>query len=381
MYHADRADANVIKPVKNPTTDPSQHRSDKIEVVFILDTTSSMGGMIEAAKEKIWSIASTMASAQSAPRIKMGLVAFRDRGDDYITKVIDLSDDLDSMYAQLMDFQALGGGDTPESVNQALYDAVHKVSWSQDENVYQVIFLVGDAPPHADYQNDVPFADSVNEARTKGIVVNAIQCGDDGVTLLNWQQIAQLGGGGFFQVGQEGSAIAVNTPFDKKLAELSKELDDTRLYFGSPEVKEEMKKKRQAANKLHAAASEASRARRATFNASKSGKANLLGEDELVDAVASGRVDLSQIEREQLPEPLQTLAPAKQQELIAETAQKRQKLEIQIDNLARQRARFLQDQVSAKGTVASSLDEKIYSAVRDQAFKKGFVYEAGAAAY
>ena len=46
--------------------------------------------------------------------------------------LVDLSDDLDSVYAALMDFQADGGGDTPESVNKALYDAVHQMSWSQD---------------------------------------------------------------------------------------------------------------------------------------------------------------------------------------------------------------------------------------------------------
>lgn len=45
----------------------------KIEVVFVLDTTGSMSGLINAAKEKIWSIASTMAQAQTAPEIKMGL--------------------------------------------------------------------------------------------------------------------------------------------------------------------------------------------------------------------------------------------------------------------------------------------------------------------
>ncbi len=107
-------------------------QSHRIEVVFVLDTTSSMSGLIQAAKEKIWSIATTMAGAQENPDIKMGLVAFRDRGDAYITRVFDLSDDLDSMYASLMDFRAQGGGDGPESVNQALYDSIHKVSWSND---------------------------------------------------------------------------------------------------------------------------------------------------------------------------------------------------------------------------------------------------------
>jgi len=53
----------------------------RIDVVFVLDTTGSMGGMIEAAKEKIWSIASTMATAQPTPEIRMGLVAYRHTGD------------------------------------------------------------------------------------------------------------------------------------------------------------------------------------------------------------------------------------------------------------------------------------------------------------
>ena len=147
----------------------------RIDVVFVLDTTGSMGGMIEAAKEKIWSIASTMATAQPTPEIRMGLVAYRDRGDAYVTRVFDLSSDLDSVYAELMDFRADGGGDGPESVNKALHDAVHKMSWSQDTQAYRVLFLVGDAPPHMDYQDDVKYKDTVAMAQDKGITINTIQ--------------------------------------------------------------------------------------------------------------------------------------------------------------------------------------------------------------
>ena len=71
------------KTITNPlaSRNPQQQHQPKVDVVFVLDTTGSMGGMIEAAKEKIWSIASNMASAQPAPEIRIGLVAFRDRGD------------------------------------------------------------------------------------------------------------------------------------------------------------------------------------------------------------------------------------------------------------------------------------------------------------
>ena len=103
-----------------------------VEVVFVLDTTGSMGGLIAAAKDKIWSIANTLATADPAPQIRMGLVGYRDRGDAYVTLATPLSDDLDAVYTQLMQFQADGGGDGPESVNQALYEAVTRPDWSRD---------------------------------------------------------------------------------------------------------------------------------------------------------------------------------------------------------------------------------------------------------
>ncbi|MBA3564067.1 MAG: VWA domain-containing protein, partial [Gammaproteobacteria bacterium] len=187
-----------------------------VEVVFVLDTTSSMDGLIHAAKEKIWSIATTMASAQPAPVIRMGLVGYRDRDDQYVTRTVDLSKDLDSVYAALMDFQTGGGGDTPESVNEALHAAIHDISWSQDPQAYKVVFLVGDAPPHMDYQDDVPYPQTLADASQAGIVVNTIQCGQWGETIEPWQHIAQLGKGRFFQVGQAGSAVAIATPFDRE---------------------------------------------------------------------------------------------------------------------------------------------------------------------
>src|SRR5262245_36126558 len=94
----------------------------KVEVVFCLDTTGSMGGLIEGAKQKIWAICNQIANGKPVPDLKVGLVAYRDKGDAYVTKVIELTDDLDAIHGHLKGFQAQGGGDGPESVNQALED-------------------------------------------------------------------------------------------------------------------------------------------------------------------------------------------------------------------------------------------------------------------
>ena len=356
---------------------PLTNERPSIEVVFVLDTTGSMGGLIEAAKEKIWSIATTMASAEAAPEIKIGLVAYRDRGDAYVTRVVDLSADLDTMYATLMDFQADGGGDGPESVNQALYDAVHRISWSQDPDAYRVVFLVGDAPPHMDYQDDVKYPVSMQAAVDRGIVVNTIQCGDYAATGAQWQQIAQLTQGRYFQVEQAGSAVAIATPFDARLASLSQELDRTRLFYGDKAEKAKQKEKVQATDKLHAGASLESRARRAAFNASESGSINLLGDHDLAADVVSGKVDLSAVEAEHLPEPMQTMSLPEKKDLIVHTTAKRAELQSQIRELSAQRGNYLDDRVDAVGGARGSLDYKVFSAIREQAEEKGLVYEEG----
>ena len=383
LYPLHQGNATQSTQVQNTNTmiTPLDQGAAKVEVVFVLDTTSSMTDLIEAAKEKIWSIATTMASAQQAPEIKMGLVAFRDRGDAYVTKVIDLSRDLDSMYAALMDFRAEGGGDTPESVNQALHDAVHNISWSQDDRVYRVVFLVGDSPPHMNYQDEVQYPAILQSAADRGIVVNAIQCGPNPWTTKIWQQIAQLGDGRYFQVDQAGSAVAIATPFDRKLAEVSKLLDNTRLYHGPKEDREKQRRKLKAAEKLHNLSSIASRARRAEFNASASGKMNFLGQGELVDDVTEGRVDLSTMDRDDLPESMQVMSPAEQKAIIEEASKRRKQLEREVQELSAQRSTYLKQKIEEQGGAEDSLDEKIYSAVREQAAKIGLTYEAESSAY
>ena len=353
-------------------------QNPKIDVVFVLDTTGSMSGLIQTAKEKIWSIATTMASAQQTPEIRIGLVAYRDRGDAYVTKVVDLSDDLDSVYATLMDFQADGGGDGPESVNKALYDAVHNIAWSQDDQAYQVIFLVGDAPPHMDY-NEVRYPEIVAAAADKGIVVNTIQCGDMAMTVAPWTQIAALSNGSFFQVEQAGSAVAFTSPFDEEIAELSARLDDTRLYYGTEEEKNKMHSKVAATVKLNEGASVASRARRGTFNASVGGRANLLGENELVAAIESGKVDLDELEEDALPESLKPMAPEVQAAYIADLSAERQDLQRQIQDLSKDRNAYLETKVEEAGGMKSSLDQKLYDAVKEQAGVAGLEYEDGPA--
>ena len=349
----------------------------RVEVVFVLDTTGSMGGLIHAAKEKIWSIASTLAQAQQAPEISIGLVAYRDRGDAYVTQVVDLNRDLDSMYARLMDFAAEGGGDGPEAVNEALDAAIHRMSWSQDRSTYKVVFLVGDAPPHMDYQDGVQYPHVIAAAAAKGIVVNTIQCGSMSETVAPWQHIASLGSGRYFTVEQAGGAVAIATPFDSQIATLSAALDSTRVYYGTAQERSAMAAKVAATERLNEEASIAALARRGAFNVSESGAGNFLGERELVADVASGRVDLAALPPAALPPAVAALPAEEQRTFLAETAKKREELQRQIATLAAERDAYIEDEIEAQGGAATSLDQRIYDAVREQAAPLGLDYDDG----
>jgi Mg-chelatase subunit ChlD len=83
---------------------------DTLEMVFVLDTTGSMSGLIDGAKQRIWGIINDVMQKPSKPRVRVGLVAYRDNGDEYVTKLLAITEDLDKVYTTLMDYRADGGG-------------------------------------------------------------------------------------------------------------------------------------------------------------------------------------------------------------------------------------------------------------------------------
>ncbi|HET6899645.1 MAG TPA: vWA domain-containing protein, partial [Vicinamibacteria bacterium] len=95
----------------------------RVEVAFVLDTTGSMGGLIDGAKRRIWSIARRIGEGRPRPDLRIALVAYRDIGDAYVTRTYDFTGDMDEVFAHLSEFRAEGGGDGPEHVSAARHDA------------------------------------------------------------------------------------------------------------------------------------------------------------------------------------------------------------------------------------------------------------------
>lgn len=354
---------------------PAAEKSDKpaksrIEVCFVLDTTGSMSGLIEGAKQKIWSIANEMVSAKPTPEIRMGLIGYRDRGDEYVVKSFDLTSDIDAVYANLRGFSAGGGGDTPESVNEALNDAVHKMQWSKDRSVLKIIFLVGDAPPHMDYSNTPKYPEICQDAMKKDLIVNTVQCGGIVQTTPIWQEIAKLSEGSYAAIAQSGNMAAIATPMDAELAELNRKVGTTLVAYGDVAARRSLTAKQVAAEAAPASVS----ADRLAFNA-RYGVA-VQGEGELLDSLSSGKVKLTEVKKDQLPTEWQKLSDAELKAKIEKQQKERAELQAQIVKLSKDRDNYIAQERKRQATVgkSDSFDEKVAQAIRTQAAKKGIEY-------
>jgi Mg-chelatase subunit ChlD len=351
-------------------TAPTLQSKPCIEVCFVLDTTGSMGGLIEGAKQKIWSIANEMISAQPTPELKLGLIGYRDRGDEYVVKSFSLTDDIDAIYGHLREFQAGGGGDAPESVNEALAEAIHKMPWSGDSKVLKIIFLVGDAPPHMDYPNGPKYPDLCREAAKKDLIINTIQCGKMAETKPIWQEIAKLSEGSYVGISQSGNVAVISTPMDKELSRLNERIGTTLIPYGDSKLQAEV----HAKYAMAASAPVAAMADRLTYN-SKTGKA-LQGRGELVDALNDKRLKLDEIDQKQLPTELQKLDRNELQKRIAKTRDERADLQNQIVEVSKKREAYIQSEnkrLAAEGK-GDAFDQKVAETLRAQAAKKGISY-------
>jgi hypothetical protein len=359
---------------------PPATAKPKMEVCFVLDTTGSMGGLIQGAKDKIWSIANEMVSAKPTPEIRFGLIGYRDRGDEYVTQVYPLSEDLDDIYGKLMAFQAQGGGDTPESVNQALHEAVTKMDWSPDKHVLKIVFLVGDAPPQMGYQDDVKYPETCQLAVSKDLVINTIQCGAMAETTPVWNDIADKAEGEYAAILQDGGTIAVATPFDERISAVNRSLAGTVIGYGDDAVQMAVSGKlaAAAAAKAEAAADRADYLVKTKSAPAASAKV-ISGSEDLVALVEEGKLDLDKVEEEKLPPPLRSLPKEEQRALVEKNLAERHRLNAELEELVRKRSEFLEEEkkrLAAEGK-ADGFDARVKQMIQRQAASKGIGYGTG----
>jgi len=339
-----------------------------IEVAFVLDTTGSMGGLIEGAKRKIWSIATAIADGNAVADIRMGLVTYRDIGDDYVTTTYDLTTDIQDLYANLLAVKARGGGDWPESVNEALDVAINKLQWTPGNEARRIVFLVGDAPPHMDYAQDTKYPTTLAVAKQKNIVVNAVLAGSARDTERVWRDIAQNGNGRFIPIPQDGGEVVViETPFDDEIIILQNEINGTVIPYGPRALQKRTEEKARQLSEVAAAAPAAATDMASYLNKrSVASSEAITGGGDLVSDISSGRRKLDTVKDEELPETLRKLPPAQRSAMLEEKQKTRAALNVKLAGLVAKRDAFVAEHRAKTPQKQSSFDRVVEETLKKQ---------------
>ncbi|WCO03282.1 vWA domain-containing protein [Psychroserpens ponticola] len=343
--------------------------SKNTEIVFCLDATGSMSGLIDTAKEKIWDIVSDLAQNEDIDTLKMGMVFYRDRGDVFVTKQIPITIDLDEVYADLLEIQADGGGDTPESVNQALYESVTNMKWSSDKNTYKTIFVVGDCPPHMDYLNDIKYTESCKLAAEKGITINTIKLGNScSEAITHFKKMSECTNGSYLKLDQNAEDYTIATPYDSQITDVSKAIDNSRMYYGTTAEREYNYDKKDKSMKVYDDGSVTANSSRAEYKNSKVGKKGAYGTNEIINDYNDGKLKLDFIKEDELPKELRGMSKSQIETKINDLANQRKENYSKMQELIKLKNQYIKSKESEQ-TGKKSFSKEVIKIIKEQSEK------------
>ncbi|KAJ3051179.1 hypothetical protein HK097_007845 [Rhizophlyctis rosea] len=170
---------------REKATRPDFVEGNELDLCFALDCTGSMGSYIHTATESIKDIAYKLIQSEKA-KINFALIAYRDHPPQdltYVTNVHPFTSNIHTMKQYLSQQSAQGGGDGPEAVTAALYEALH-LPWRP--NATKVLVIIADAPPHGLGESGDGFPNGdpnnrdpiqiINEMRANGITIFSVAC-------------------------------------------------------------------------------------------------------------------------------------------------------------------------------------------------------------
>jgi hypothetical protein len=341
----------------------------RVDIVFCIDRSGSMSGVIETAKKKVWSIVNEVAKAKPSPALRIGLIGYGSA--ERLSHELQLTDDLDEVYKHLTTYRDDAGGS--EYVGYVINAAAERMKWSEGKQVLKIIYMIGNetarqGPSNMDYAKTAP------AAIAKGIIVNAIYCGDAGSSETDtWKEIAKLADGQFLQIAGDGGAVVVATPYDKELSELNTKLNGTYVAFGTRAVAGAANQVAQ--DSAAAALSEAVLADRAVAKAAPQYSNSTW---DLIDAAKDKNFDLKKLKVEELPEEMRKLDETGRKTFIEKKSRERGDLQKAVKETATKRDAFVKaeaDKAAKSGKPGDSLDGAIRDSLRKQAESKGFAFE------
>lgn len=116
-----------------------------LDLCFMVDTTGSMADELLYLQSELDDVIGRVQAELPEVDISLGLLFYRDEGDEYVVRSSDFTPDIAAQRKFLLAQEADGGGDYPEAVHEALETALN-LSWR--EGTRKILIPVLDAPPH-----------------------------------------------------------------------------------------------------------------------------------------------------------------------------------------------------------------------------------------
>lgn len=342
-----------------------------VDLVIALDVSSSMSGLIDSAKQRLWDVVNELAQANPQPDLRLAILTYGDpsygQQSGYVRLDMPFTRDLDAINRVLFSFTTNGGD---EYVSRVIHRSVTDLDWSEDPDALKILFVAGNEEADQDPQISVELATEL--AANNGIVINTIYCGSDNDNIAaGWREFANLTNGLFASIDQNAAAVAnIATPMDDQLIELNKELNDTYVAYGKDGSDYKSNQIEQDENSAAMSAPSV-----VSRTVAKIGKFYDNAKWDIVDAFESGE-PVEEMETEDLPDAMQSMDVAQRKEYVQQLAGQRASVSSKIEELGRQRQDYI-DTERAKliGAGEAGLDVAIIDGLREIAEKKGFEFE------
>lgn len=144
-------------------------KAAQADIMFVVDTTGSMQDELDYLEAELKDVIGRVSDQHGNQYgIRLGTVFYRDQHDAYVVNPYPFTTNVDKAVSRIADQEAVGGGDYPEAVDQALREAISGQQWSEHAAA-RLLFLVMDAPPHHERENIDEMHELTMEAASQGI--------------------------------------------------------------------------------------------------------------------------------------------------------------------------------------------------------------------
>ncbi len=347
---------------------PAPVAAPTVDLAICLDISGSMEGLIHAARQNLWTVVNQLALVKPVPRLRVALLTYgcnaHTKESGWVKIESGFTEDLDKI-SKLLFAQTTNGGD--EYVARVVQTALGELQWSPDAKALKLLFVCGNEA--ADQDPKLDFKETSKQAIARGVIVNSIYCGNPGDALApRWREVATLADGQFAAIDQNQN-VAIKTPFDARLVELSAAVNATYLPYGNAGRAAAANQKEQDQN-----AEGIGQAAAAQRCQTKGGGLYWNAAWDLVDACADPKFDLDKLAAADLPESMRAMTAQARKEHVAAHKLRREELRKEIETVGKQRDGFVQEELKKRSTAAArTFESAIVQLVRTQAEKAGLV--------